>query len=160
MVSKLRALIAYLSYSSNTAEVAALIYDKLTANEFKVDMHRIGIDPPITPDKYEIMFIGTFTWAMGATPDEVKDFVLEIGYKPENIAVFGTGDTQFGGDDLFCLAAVKLAKFYRSKWKALKIEQSPRGSQEEQVKQWVEGVMDDVKFFTRKSKNIRTNQSK
>ena len=67
-----------------------------------------------------LIFIGTFTWDKGATPDEVKDFVLEIGYKPDNIAVFGTGETQFGGDELFCLAAVKLAKFYNSQLGAFK----------------------------------------
>lgn len=58
--------------------------------------------------------------------------------------MFGTGETQFGGDELFCLAAVKLARFYDSKWQPLKIEQSPRGSQETRVKEWVEGVLSDV----------------
>ncbi len=84
--------------------------------------------------QYDYIFFGTFTWDKGSTPDEVKDFVLEIGYKPNNVAVFGSGDTQFGGDDLFCNAVDKLAKFYNSKWAGLKIEQSPRGSQEENSK--------------------------
>lgn len=55
----------------------------------------------------------------------MKDFIWEIGYKPENVAVFGTGDTQFGGDELFCKAVDKLVQFYNSKWPGLKIEQSP-----------------------------------
>lgn len=147
-MSKLRAAIAYLSYSGNTKEVAELIERELLKEEFEVDMHRIGVDLPINPKNYDVIFIGTFTWAKGATPDEVKDFVLEIGYKPNNIAVFGTGETQFGGDDLFCLAAVKLAKFYNSPWEALKIEQSPRGSQEKIVKKWVKGVLKDVSILT------------
>ena len=107
-------------------------------------MHRIGVNLPINLKMYDLIFIGTFTWAKGALPIEVKDFVWEIGYKPKNIAVFGTGDTQFGGDELFCLAAVKLARFYNSRWEPLKIEQSPRGSQEKIVKKWIEGIVKDV----------------
>lgn len=121
-----------------------MIEKVLKEKKFQVDMHRIGDTSPINPEMYDLICIGTFTWAKGATPNEVKDFVLKIGYKPKNIAVFGTGDTQFGGDEMFCLAAVKLAKFYNSRWEALKIEQSPRGSQEEIVKRWIEGVVKDV----------------
>ncbi|QBK25034.1 flavodoxin [Ureibacillus terrenus] len=144
MVSKLKALIAYLSYSGNTKEVAEIIEEVLKEKKFQVDMHRIGVNLPINLKMYDLIFIGTFTWAKGALPIEVKDFVWEIGYKPKNIAVFGTGDTQFGGDELFCLAAVKLARFYNSRWEPLKIEQSPRGSQEKIVKKWIEGIVKDV----------------
>ncbi|HLS09457.1 flavodoxin [Lentibacillus sp.] len=145
MVSKLKALIAYLSYSGNTKETAELIADHLSSDGVAADMHRIGIDPPVDASAYDLIFIGTFTWEMGLTPDEVKDFVLEVGYKPDNVAVFGTGETQFGGDELYCRAVVKLAKFYNSKWDGLKIEQSPRGSQEQLVIEWLEGVLHDVK---------------
>ncbi|WP_087973737.1 flavodoxin [Oceanobacillus rekensis] len=145
MVSKLRALIAYLSYSGNTKEVAELVEGKLMEEGVSVEVHRIGIDAPIDPEHYDYLFIGTFTWEMGSTPEEIKDFVLEIGYKPSNIAVFGSGDTQFGGDDMFCRAVDKLVTFYRSKWSGLKVEQSPRGSQEEKVKSWVEGVLHHAK---------------
>ncbi|MBB5146082.1 putative ribonucleotide reductase-associated flavodoxin [Cerasibacillus quisquiliarum] len=144
-MSFMRALIAYLSYSGNTEEIAEIIADKLVADGMEVEMHSIGIDPPIDPSRYDYFFFGTFTWDVGSTPDEMKDFVLEVGYKPDNVAVFGSGDTQFGGDDLFCRAVDRLAKFYNSKWEGLKIEQSPRGSQEALVEQWVEGVLHDVK---------------
>lgn len=141
----MRALIAYLSYSGNTEEIAEIIEEKLVADGMEVEMHSIGIDPPIDPSRYDYFFFGTFTWDVGSTPDEMKDFVLEVGYKPDNVAVFGSGDTQFGGDDLFCRAVDRLAKFYNSRWEGLKIEQSPRGSQEVLVEQWVEGVLHDVK---------------
>ncbi|MFC4560059.1 flavodoxin [Virgibacillus kekensis] len=141
----MRSVIAYLSYSGNTKEVAEMIETRLRADGMAVDMHRIGIDSPIDGGLYDIVFIGTFTWDMGSTPDEVKDFVIELGYKPDHVAVFGTGDTQFGGDKLFCRAVSKLEKFYESKWKSLKIEQSPRGSQEQLVETWLEGVLHDVK---------------
>ena len=143
----MRILIAYLSYSGNTEEVAEIITDTLLSDGLHVDKHRIGIDPHVDVRRYNYIFIGTFTWDLGSTPDEVKDFVLDVGYKPINVAVFGTGDTQFGGDDLYCRAVDRLATFYESKWTALKIEQSPRGSQEKIIRKWVEGVLRDAKVF-------------
>ncbi|MEI3611207.1 flavodoxin [Pseudogracilibacillus sp. SO30301A] len=142
----MRCLVAYLSYSGNTEEIAQWIEAHLKHIGAKVDMHEIGIDLPIQDiSQYDYIFLGTFTWDMGSTPDEMKDFVLEIGYKPKNIAVFGSGDTQFGGDALFCKAVDKLVTFYNSKWDGLKIEQSPRGHQEKHIKNWLERVLADVK---------------
>jgi len=141
----MRCLIAYLSYSGNTEEIAQFIEEKLKNNGMQVDMYEIGIDPPIQDvGEYNYIFLGTFTWDMGSTPDEMKDFILEIGYKPNNIAVFGSGDTQFGGDALFCKAVDKLVTFYHSKWEGLKIEQSPRGHQEKYIENWLERVLADV----------------
>ncbi|MDQ0174419.1 flavodoxin [Bacillus chungangensis] len=133
-----KVFIAYASLSGNTEEVAHLIGVELTKAGHSVDYYRIwdGASPP-DPSDYNVLFLGSYTWGKGATPDEVKDFVADIGYKPEPVYVFGTGDTQFGGDDLFCKAAVKLARFYNSPAEPLKIEQSPRGSQEEKVREWV-----------------------
>lgn|SRR5699024_3298173 len=148
MLENKKAIICYLSYSGNTEEVAHIIETTLIDEKIDVDMYEIGIDPPINLSAYDFIFIGTFTWDYGSTPDEVKDFVLEVGYKPENIAVFGSGDTQFGGDELFCRASDRLAKFYNSRVPTLKIEQSPRGSQEEKVKSWLEGVLHDVAYIT------------
>ncbi|MDY0404429.1 flavodoxin [Virgibacillus sp. 179-BFC.A HS] len=143
----MKALIAYLSYSGNTEEIAEQIHDYLIADGVTVDMHQVGLDAPVDASKYDYIFLGTFTWDYGRTPDEMKDFVLEVGYKPENVAVFGSGDTQFGGDELFCRAVDKLAKFYHSNWPGLKIEQSPRGQQEYLVESWLEGVLQDAKSF-------------
>src|SRR5699024_7559334 len=128
----------------NTEEIAQYIEAKMKRDGMEVEMHEVGID--IVPDmsQYDFIFLGTFTWELGMTPDEIKDFVLEVGYKPDNVAVFGSGDTQFGGDDLFCKAVDKLAMFYQSKWDGLKIEQSPRGYQETIIDRWLEGVLEDV----------------
>jgi len=142
----MRTLIAYLSYSGNTEEIAEHIERKLVCEGIEVDMLSIGIDYIPDLSEYDYIFLGTFTWDMGGTPDEVKDFVLEVGYKPNNIAVFGSGDTQFGGDAMFCGAVDKLVKFYESKWDGLKIEQSPRGSQEVLIDNWLEGVLEDVRI--------------
>lgn len=143
----MRILIAYLSYSGNTQEVAEILETRLCNEGIAVDMHRVGVDPPVDAPSYDYIFIGTFTWDYGMTPDEVKDFILEIGYKPSNVAVFGTGDTQFGGEELYCRAVDKLVQFYNSPWEGLKIEQSPRGAQEKLIYQWLEGVLQDVRAF-------------
>lgn|SRR5690606_23317101 len=134
-------LIAYTSWSGNTEEVAEIVEETLLSEGMDVAVHRIGAGPMPNPRHFEAMILGSFTWDKGATPDEVKDFVADVGYKPENVYVFGTGDTQFGGDDLFCHAAVKLARFYESAIAPLKIEQSPRGTQEKKVIEWSKGVV-------------------
>lgn len=137
----MKSLICYLSYSGNTKEVAELIEISLINNKCDVDMYRIGFGEIPDLSLYDIVFIGTFTWGKGVVPDDMKDFIWEVGYKPSNIAIFGTGDTQFGGDDLFCNATSKLADFYNSRFEPLKIEQSPRGHQEQKVTDWTEGVI-------------------
>ena len=134
-------LIAYATWSGNTQEVAEIIQETLIARGFDVESFRIGGGAIPNPREFEAMIIGSFTWDKGATPDEVKDFVADVGYKPANVYVFGTGDTQFGGDALFCNAAVKLARFYESNYAPLKIEQSPRGTQATNVVKWTEGVI-------------------
>jgi flavodoxin I len=134
-------IICYLSYGGNTKEVAELIQNSLINNGYSAKLYRIGDGEIPHLSSYDIVFVGTFTWGKGGVPKDFKDFILKIGYKPNNVAVFGTGDTQFGGDDLFCNATNKLAKFYNSRYEILKIEQSPRGHQETIVLEWTEGVI-------------------
>ncbi|MFJ7934160.1 flavodoxin [Sporosarcina sp. NPDC096371] len=134
-------LIAYATWSGNTQEVAELIEHQLRDAGISVTTYRIGGGVIPNPRHFDALIIGSFTWDKGSTPDEVKDFVADVGYKPDNVYVFGTGDTQFGGDALFCNAAVKLARFYASTYEPLKIEQSPRGVQESKVIEWSKGVI-------------------
>lgn len=148
----MNALVAYLSYSGNTKEVAEIIVSCLKRSGLSVHLHRIDIDSPLEVSNYQYLFLGTFTWGNGSTPEEMKEFVLNIGYKPRNIAIFGTGDTQFG-DERFCKAVDKLVTFYSSQWPGLKIEQSPRGYQEEIVTKWVEGVLQNDTTITKTCAN-------
>ncbi|WP_038111197.1 flavodoxin [Tuberibacillus calidus] len=139
-----RVLICYASYSGNTEEVAEGIQKRLLEMGMDGDLYRIR--PRLTdlpnPSEYDAFVIGSFTWVKGSTPKLVKDFVAKLGIKPHPVFVFGTGDTQFGGDGLFCRAADKLARFYASPFPPLKIEQSPRGDQEMIVDEWTKGVAD------------------
>lgn len=141
------ALIAYASLSGNTQEVAELIRQELEKHNIAVTLYDVENFNQTFPNvrEYDAFFIGTYTWAHGSTPDELKDFIADVGFKPEPTYVFGTGDTQFGGDDLFCISAVRLAKFYHSPCEVLKIEQSPRGSQEPVVINWVQQVLEEHK---------------
>src|SRR5699024_2344862 len=97
--------------------------------------------------RYGFLCIAASRRAPGSRPDAVRDFAAQVGYTPRRIAVFGSGDTQFGGDELCCRAGDRLAKFYESPVPALKIEQSPRGSQERLVKSWLEGVLNNVAYI-------------
>lgn len=142
----MKILIAYHSFSGNTEEIAEMIQDRLNHHGYQPELYEIGMGayfPELS--NYDIVMLGTFTWDLGSTPAEVKDFVADVGYKPDNIAVFGSGETQFGGEEMFCLAVTKLARFYNSPWEGLKIEQSPRGSQEIKVSNWVDGIVESVR---------------
>jgi predicted ribonucleotide reductase-associated flavodoxin len=136
-----RVLIAYASRGGNTQEVAELIEQEIIKAGHEVVKHRIGIGEFPLVSSYDKFLLGTFTSGKGATPPVMKDFVYELGYKPKQVIIFGTGDTQYGGDELFCNATEKLATFYSSTLPILKIEQSPRGTQEIKVVEWTEGVM-------------------
>lgn len=142
----MKVLIAYETLSGNTLEVAELIKGVMESESYEVTLYRIGVQDP-TPilSEYDIIMMGTYTWGKGQTPKRTKQFIADIGYKPKNIYIFGTGDTQFGGDDLFCVALDKLAKFYNVTYPVLKIEQSPRGRQESRVIEWAEGVIRNEK---------------
>lgn len=146
----MKSIICYLSYSGNTEEIAELLKVQLEAANFDIDMYSIGYGVVPNLFEYDLIFLGTFTWDKGSTPEEMKEFAKEVGDKPNNVYIFGSGDTQFGGDDLFCKAVDELSGFYNSEYPGLKIEQSPRGSQEKLVSKWLEGVLEHAE-----GKNIR-----
>lgn len=130
-------LICYISYSGNTQEVATMLQEVLSENH-EVTLHKVGVSKGIpTLQDYDFVIYGSFTWGKGELPVKFKNFIADTNYKPDpsKVAVFGTGDTQFGGDKIFCNAVNRLSKFYGTNT-TLKIEQSPRGSQEVKVIEW------------------------
>jgi len=143
MSSNKKVLICYVTYSGNTEEVAELIKNTLIDNEYEVDMYDIytnNFDYSI--DQYQHVILGSFTWNQGEIPDEKVDFIYRHckELNGEKVRVFGTGDTQFGAMELYCIAVDKIAKYFNSPYPTLKIEQSPRGSQEALVKAWAEQI--------------------
>lgn len=134
-----KVLICYLTYSGNTEEVAEIIKDTMIENGCEVVMYDIYSNNfNKSLDDYEFVLFGTFTWDQGYVPDEIGDFIYRHckGLKGNKVHVFGTGDTQFGGMELFCVAVDKIARYFNSSHPTLKIEQSPRGSQESLVRVW------------------------
>lgn len=142
-----KVLLVYASMSGNTEEVAEIIHKKLNKKGVGVDCFYIGISTKLNYNSlnekikdYDAIFIGTYTWDLGYAPDEISDFVESIQMDDAPVYVFGTGETQFG-DELFCIASDKIAHYYNSPHKVLKIEQSPRGMQEEKAEKWVVDII-------------------
>lgn len=155
----MRSLILYVTYSGNTEEIAKLIEKTAKKKGFEVVCYDLFQQTKSFDfATYDVIFLGSFTWDYGEIPDELEDFLQGIELDHEQVAVFGSGDTQFGGDALYCKAVERLVRIFSSKWSGLKIEQSPRGSQEELVVDWAERVLDDVKTID-ESKNVRTTLS-
>ncbi len=150
----MKAIICYLSYSGNTEEIAELLREHLYARDYEVEMRLVDSEADSNFSGCDLLFIGTFTWDMGSVPEEMKYYIQTIMDKPENTYIFGSGDTQFGGDILFCRAVDEVRSYLECEFPGLKIEQSPRGSQERYVKEWLEGVINYAE-----SKNLRTEKS-
>lgn len=139
-----KVLVAYASMSGNTEEVAEIIISELQSKDIKVDAHYIdvmSVTEKININEYSSIFLGTYTWDLGYAPDEISNFAEAHFLKEKTIHSFGTGETQFG-EELYCIASDKIAKYYNSPSPVLKVEQSPRGSQETEVRQWVTDIID------------------
>src|SRR5690625_186209 len=115
-MSAKKVLIAYASMSGNTEEVAEIIEEQLLTSGFDVDVLSIGVNSKTTlinECDYSSVFIGTYTWDLGYAPDEISDFAEVNSLKNTRVYSFGTGETQFG-DDLYCVASDKIARYYNS----------------------------------------------
>ena len=138
--------IVYSSMSGNTEEVATLIEATHIERGDRVillEADRIGHREADTLASYDLVYFGSYTWADGVLPDEMKDtFRLVLKERSVSIrqaAVFGTGDKMFVH---FCRAVDEMA-YHLSKFgiplagELLKIEQSPR-NQPYNVRDWAE----------------------
>lgn len=163
-------LIIYATLSGNTEEVAEIVFERIV-EERGNDEVVLGYIDPFVPTEFDVIdthnidaeevdvidymandadvvYFGTYTWDLGAIPTEVQEF-LENYYdeiKVNDVRLFGTGDTQFGGDEFFCgaLDAIKSSFFFeKNGGNPLRIEQSPRGGQEGKVITWVDEQLKD-----------------
>src|SRR5699024_11055169 len=113
--------------------------------QIEVDSYDVSDDQmDMDLEQYDLVFLVTFTWDYGSVPEEMVAFLHEVQLESNEVAVFGSGDTQFGGEDIYCRAVEALSAIYKSNWQGLKIEQSPRGSQEGLISKWLERVLADV----------------
>lgn len=143
-----KVLITYHSFSGNTKEVAEMVGQLLESKGEGVSVEYYAIprhrqSAVIDLDGFDAVLVGSFTWGKGEVPDGVKKFYIDHiePLRATRIFYYGTGDTQFGGDDLFCSALDVLNSKVASNFPILKIEQSPRGSQEKTVADWTEKLL-------------------
>jgi predicted ribonucleotide reductase-associated flavodoxin len=136
-------LVAFDSESGNTREIsreimAALHEADQTARATLIE-YRIDPAAPLAADlQPDLAFIGTYTWGRGSVPAKAREFAAS--WKPAcPVAVFGSGDTQWG-DGYFCAAADKLAGQFASPFPVFKQEQMPNTRQREQIRAWAAQV--------------------
>jgi flavodoxin I len=138
--------IVYSSMSGNTEEVASLVEATHLERGDRVvtfETDRIGHREAMSLSTYDLVYFGSYTWADGVLPDEMKDtfrlVLKELSVPIRQAAVFGTGDKMFVH---FCRAVDEMA-YHLSKYgiplvgELLKIEQSPR-NQPYNVRHWTE----------------------
>lgn len=140
------------SMSGNTEEVASLIestHHRRGDTVVRYDADRVGYREAKSLASFDLVYFGSYTWADGILPDEMKDtfrlVLKELQVPIRQAAVFGTGDKMFVH---FCRAVDEMA-YHLSKYgiplagELLKIEQSPR-NQPFNVQYWAERMAHHV----------------
>ncbi|HHW4678665.1 MAG TPA: flavodoxin [Xylella sp.] len=148
----MRILLALASLSGHTREVARVITaycegEGHTVDWIETDLQTLagqGLDPRA----YTLFLLGTWTDNAGRTPFEMKRFIaelLEMVGKPPCVAVFGTGETQWGYE-YYCGAVHRIADFFASRFPRLLIEQMPHGAHDMRaIVEWTDQVLDQCK---------------
>jgi predicted ribonucleotide reductase-associated flavodoxin len=141
-------LLAYASLSGNTREVARLLAAYCVGLGHAVRC--LDVDSDTVADAlalpHAVLLLGCWTDNAGRTPAEMKQFVATLrdgpGLPPGgNVAVFGTGETQWGLE-FYCGAAHRLARFFGSPHPVLEIEQMPHGSGDTHtIHRWADVVL-------------------
>lgn len=145
-------LLALASLSGNTRQLAHIISSNCrdaghTVRWLETDISPYALlhDLRLRGHKcYDLYLFGTWTDNVGKTPAEMKQFIVEfidaVG-KPPRVAVFGTGETQWG-QEYYCGAVHRVAEIFSSEYPRLLIEQMPHGEKDAQtISQWVDAVL-------------------
>jgi len=145
----MRILLAHTSLSGNTRDVARAICAR--CEELGHDVTWIDADiqtlAKACPDgaEHDLYVLGSWSNNGGRTPSEMKRFVAELVEavgKPERLAVFGTGETQWG-EEYYCGAARRLAAFFGTRYPRLEIEQMPHGVHDAtKIQRWTDTILD------------------
>ena len=149
----MRILLILASLSGNTRELARIITVHCQQAGHAVDWIEVDGDPAglisqqLRQDGhgyYPLYLFGTWTDNAGMTPLEMKRFIVEwvrVVGKPPHVAVFGTGETQWG-QEYYCGAVHRIAKFFQSQYPLLCIEQMPHGAHHaKDIGDWTHSVL-------------------
>ena len=144
----MRILLAYCSLSGNTRDVARMVRARCEALGHEVtwietDIQTLG---SVCPEgaAHDLYVLGAWTDNAGRTPSEMKRFIADlvdaVG-KPEHVAVFGTGETQWGAE-YYCGAVHRIATFFASPYPRLEIEQMPHGERDAlKIERWTDTIV-------------------
>ena len=145
----MRILLAYTSLSGNTRDVARAIHARCEERGHAVSWIDTDIQTlaEVAPDAgaFDLYLLGSWSDNGGRTPAEMKRFIADlvdaVG-KPDRVAVFGTGETQWG-EEYYCGAARRMAAFFNSRYPRLEIEQMPHGERDaKRIRDWTDVVLD------------------
>ncbi|WP_163654505.1 flavodoxin [Listeria sp. PSOL-1] len=139
----MKILLAYDSLSGNTKAVAEEIERLLQEQDHEVTTFRVSPSANYPLDKaYDLYMLGAWTVDYGRTPTDMKDFIAELEMKPKHVALFGTGETQWGIEN-FCGAVDRMSQYFKSDYPTLKIEQMPHRKEDyEAIYQFVQQVLE------------------
>ena len=147
----MRALVAFSSLSGNTRDVARLVAGRLLQLGWSVEFFEVGMSEfgAIAGQRFDLAWLGSWSVDAGRTPGEVKDFVAQWSGQDldlPSVAVFGTGETQWG-QEFYCGAAHRLSRFFQSPYPVLEVEQMPHSDSERQrIQAWVDQVLTAMNF--------------
>lgn len=144
----MHALIAYASLSGNTHELARMVAARCSAHGYRVTLLEVDDARAATlaAQPYDRLLLGCWTDNAGRTPAEMKQFVAALRDAaalpaPDCVAVFGTGETQWGLE-YYCGAAHRLARYFGSPHPVLEIEQMPHGQADAHaIHHWTDAVL-------------------
>lgn len=146
----MRILIAFTSLSGNTRDLARRVRARCEERDHAVTWIETDIEglAAAGPDpRHDLYLLGSWSDNAGRTPPEMKRFIAELVAavgKPANLAVFGTGETQWG-EEYYCGAVRRMAAFFGSRHPRLEIEQMPHGEHDAtKVRRWTDHILDTI----------------
>ena len=142
----MRILLAFCSLSGNTRDVARAVRARceelghaVTWIETDIEGLAVAHDP-----HHDLYLLGSWSDNAGRTPPEMKRFISELVEavgKPARLAVFGTGETQWG-EEYYCGAIRRMAAFFGTRYPRLEIEQMPHGERDAlKIQRWTDHVL-------------------
>jgi len=144
----MRILIAFASLSGNTRDLARMVRGHCEVRGHVVswvetDVEGLGAAGP--DPRHDLYLLGSWSGNGGRTPPEMKRFISELHDaegKPRHVALFGTGETQWG-EEYFCGAVRRMARFFDSRYPRLEVEQMPHGERDAgEIRGWVDRVLE------------------
>ncbi len=142
----MRILIAFTSLSGNTRDVARQVRARCEAAGHQVSWIEAGVQTlaDAGDPRHDLYLLGAWTDNAGRTPGEMKALIaqlVEAVGKPPRLAVFGTGETQWG-EEYYCGAVRRIAAFFGSGYPRLEIEQMPHGERDAlKIQRWTDHIL-------------------